>query len=176
MSVGGIDEEFEEFRAGKSDVKTTVDGKVIEGPNNSLIQEGIGRVLNEHHEIAVALENTVLHSTWRIWNMRNRFAPPGRFQDFRFKFSYHALFAIAIMQRVVYLPSLPVLNSDLILPCRKPKTARTKRIFEKRSPKLVENPKQAVLVRGSTASAQTQSILADLVCSPSKQSNSKSSS
>jgi hypothetical protein len=61
----------------------------------------------------------------------------------------------------------PVLNPDLIPPYRKPKNARTKRIFEKRSPKLIENPKQAILVRGSTASAQTQSILADLVYSPS---------
>jgi ribosome production factor 2 len=46
---------------------------------------------------------------------------------------------------------------------RKPKNARTKRLLEKRSPKQVENPKQAVFVRASTASAQTQSILADLV-------------
>jgi hypothetical protein len=46
---------------------------------------------------------------------------------------------------------------------RKPKNARTKRLLEKRSPKQIENPKQAVLVRSSTASAQTQSILADFV-------------
>jgi ribosome production factor 2 len=46
---------------------------------------------------------------------------------------------------------------------RKPKNARTKRFLEKRSPKLLENPKHAVFVRSSTASAQTQSVLSDLV-------------
>jgi len=64
------------------------------------------------------------------------------------------------------LPSLPIalLTS---LARRKPKNARTKRLLEKRAPKLIENPKQAVLVRASTASAQTQAILADLVAPPS---------
>src|SRR5277367_1958740 len=50
--------------------------------------------------------------------------------------------------------------------CRKPKNASTKRLLEKRAPKVIENPKQAVFVRASTASAQTQAILADLVTPP----------
>ena len=69
------------------------------------------------------------------------------------------------MQRVVYLPPTP--NSITYFACRKPKNARTKRLLEKRASKLIENPKQAVFVRSSTAASQTQAILADLVYSPS---------
>jgi hypothetical protein len=75
------------------------------------------------------------------------------------KFDFLQFVTCKAMQRVMYSN----LRSSLMLCRRKPKNARTKRLLEKRSPKQVENPKQAVFVRASTASAQTQSILADLV-------------
>jgi hypothetical protein len=42
MSLGRIDEKLREFGDGEGDVRTTVDGKMIEGSNDFLIQENIG--------------------------------------------------------------------------------------------------------------------------------------
>ncbi|KAK4447671.1 Brix domain-containing protein [Podospora aff. communis PSN243] len=44
----------------------------------------------------------------------------------------------------------------------KPRTARSKRALEKRAPKVVENPKTALFLRGTTCSQVTQDALADL--------------
>ncbi|KAK0733490.1 Brix domain-containing protein [Lasiosphaeria miniovina] len=44
----------------------------------------------------------------------------------------------------------------------KPRTARSKRVLEKRAPKAVENPKNALFLRGTTCSQVTQDALADL--------------
>ncbi|AEO65996.1 uncharacterized protein THITE_2113702 [Thermothielavioides terrestris NRRL 8126] len=44
----------------------------------------------------------------------------------------------------------------------KPRNARSKRALEKRAPKVVENPKKALFLRGTTCSQITQDALADL--------------
>ena len=44
----------------------------------------------------------------------------------------------------------------------KPKSARTKRVFDERAPKLVENTKQAIFIKGSTASQIIQNVMNDL--------------
>ncbi|KAK4153415.1 Brix domain-containing protein [Chaetomidium leptoderma] len=44
----------------------------------------------------------------------------------------------------------------------KPRNARSKRALEKRAPKAVENPKTALILRGTTCSQITQDALADL--------------
>ena len=47
--------------------------------------------------------------------------------------------------------------------CRKPKNARSKRVLEAREPKVNENIKSAIFVRGSQTSAVVNSTLSDLV-------------
>jgi hypothetical protein len=42
MSLGGIDEELKKFGDGEGDIRATVDGEVIERPNDFLIQECVG--------------------------------------------------------------------------------------------------------------------------------------
>ncbi|KAK3372496.1 Brix domain-containing protein [Podospora didyma] len=44
----------------------------------------------------------------------------------------------------------------------KPRTARSKRVLEKRAPKAVENPKNALFLRGTTCSQITQDAIGDL--------------
>ncbi|KAL2182383.1 Brix-domain-containing protein [Thermothelomyces heterothallicus CBS 203.75] len=44
----------------------------------------------------------------------------------------------------------------------KPRNARSKRALEKRAPKIVENPKKALFLRGTTCSQITQDALGDL--------------
>ena len=45
----------------------------------------------------------------------------------------------------------------------KPKNARSKRVLEKREPKAVENPKQALFIRGTTTNGVVNEALRDLV-------------
>lgn len=45
----------------------------------------------------------------------------------------------------------------------KPKNARTKRVLDGRAPKLVENTKQAIFIKGQTANAVTQQAMQDLM-------------
>ena len=51
--------------------------------------------------------------------------------------------------------------SDNLL-ARVPKNARSKRAMAKREPKLVENPKSTMLIRGTTTSATIKELLTDL--------------
>ena len=53
----------------------------------------------------------------------------------------------------------------IILPFSKPKTQRGKRALAKREPKIVENFKQALMLRGATASATSLQFVKDLVSS-----------
>ncbi|PVU97769.1 hypothetical protein BB559_001931 [Furculomyces boomerangus] len=50
-----------------------------------------------------------------------------------------------------------------MLPTIKPKTARSKRALEKREPKVIENPKKTLVVRGSQTSLVIQNLLKDLL-------------
>ncbi len=45
----------------------------------------------------------------------------------------------------------------------KPKNARSKRIQENRAPKVVENPKQALFIRGTSTNGVVNEALRDLV-------------
>lgn len=47
---------------------------------------------------------------------------------------------------------------------RKPKTKRAKRFLEKREPKLNENVKNAMLIKGGNANATVTQVLKDMVC------------
>lgn len=58
--------------------------------------------------------------------------------------------------------SISKFTRELTLPCRKPRNARSKRALEKRAPKVVENPKTVLFLRGTTCSQITQDALADL--------------
>jgi len=57
---------------------------------------------------------------------------------------------------------MPTLIAANLLSRRKPKNARSKRALEDRQPKLVENQKTTLLLRGSTASDLIQNVLTDL--------------
>lgn len=46
--------------------------------------------------------------------------------------------------------------------CSKPRNARSKRIQEKKAPKVVENPKSALFLRGTSCSQVVQDALADI--------------
>uniref|UniRef100_A0A8C0X2R0 RPF2 n=1 Tax=Castor canadensis TaxID=51338 RepID=A0A8C0X2R0_CASCN len=46
----------------------------------------------------------------------------------------------------------------------KPKTKRAKRFLEKREPKLSENIKNAMLIKGGNANATVTQVLKDVVC------------
>jgi ribosome production factor 2 len=48
--------------------------------------------------------------------------------------------------------------------CSKAKNARTKRILEERAPKIIENPKSAVFVRGNKTGQLLDAVLHDMVC------------
>ena len=48
---------------------------------------------------------------------------------------------------------------------RTPKTQRAKRALEARAPKVIENPKKALFLRGHHTSAVSNGVLRDLVCS-----------
>lgn len=47
---------------------------------------------------------------------------------------------------------------------RKPKTKRAKRFLEKREPKLSENIKNAMLIKGGNANSTVTEVLRDVVC------------
>lgn len=47
---------------------------------------------------------------------------------------------------------------------RKPKTKRAKRFLEKREPKLSENIKNAMLIKGGNANSTVTEVLKDVVC------------
>lgn len=47
---------------------------------------------------------------------------------------------------------------------RKPKTKRAKRFLEKREPKLSENVKNAMLIKGGNANSTVTQVLRDVVC------------
>lgn len=47
--------------------------------------------------------------------------------------------------------------------CRKPKTQQGKRFLEKREPKLVENDKQAMFIKGGNTSSVVSQALKELV-------------
>lgn len=47
---------------------------------------------------------------------------------------------------------------------RKPKTKRAKRFLEKREPKLSENIKNAMLIKGGNANSMVTQVLKDVVC------------
>jgi len=49
--------------------------------------------------------------------------------------------------------------------CRKAKTARGARFLENREPKVVENTKQAMFIKGTTTSQVVSDAMADLVSS-----------
>lgn len=51
----------------------------------------------------------------------------------------------------------------MIFPNRKPKTKRAKRVLEKREPKLSENIKNAMLIKGGNASSTVTQVLRDVV-------------
>lgn len=51
----------------------------------------------------------------------------------------------------------------MIFPNRKPKTKRAKRFLEKREPKLSENIKNAMLIKGGNASSTVTQVLRDVV-------------
>lgn len=55
-----------------------------------------------------------------------------------------------------------VMNCDF--PNRKPKTKRAKRFLEKREPKLSENVKNAMLIKGGNANSLVTQVLRDVVC------------
>lgn len=48
--------------------------------------------------------------------------------------------------------------------CSKAKNARTKRVLDDRAPKVIENPKSAVFVRGNKTGQTVDTLLHDLVC------------
>lgn len=59
---------------------------------------------------------------------------------------------------------LPVRGPDLVVsPYRKPKTKRAKRFLEKREPKLTENTKNAMLIKGGNANLTVTEVLKDIV-------------
>lgn len=48
-------------------------------------------------------------------------------------------------------------------PSRKPKTKRAKRFLERREPKLTENTKNAMLIKGGNANLTVTEVLKDIV-------------
>ena len=56
----------------------------------------------------------------------------------------------------------------ILLTCSKPKNQRSKRALEKRGPKLIENPKRAMFVRGGRISQTITNVMTDLVRCTSK--------
>ena len=48
--------------------------------------------------------------------------------------------------------------------CRKPKNQRVKRALEKREPKIFENDKTAVFIRGGHTSETVTQVLNEMVC------------
>lgn len=62
-------------------------------------------------------------------------------------------------------PALVVLSPPCVFVCilRKPKTKRSKRFLEGRAPKLIENVKSAMIMKGGNASQLVTQALKDIV-------------